>query len=160
MAEAAGKQNATTRLRVRSGHLRNSVHGSVSADGDTLQISVAAGGRQGGADVRYARIQDQGGTIRARGGGKLRLPLPIAKTAAGVDKLPGPLRLVAPGRFHARESKRGNLLLFDNATGAPHYLLVDSTTIKATRFLEDAARDTAKRAPALVLKAISKAMGA
>ena len=160
MAEAEGKKNATTRLSVRTGHLRNSVHGSVSSTGDVLQIRVAAGGRSGGADVRYARIQDQGGTVRARSGGKLRMPLPVAKTAAGVDRLPGPLRLVAPGRFHARRSKRGNLLLFDNSTGAPHYLLLDSITIRPTRFLEDAAKDTARRAPALVLKTIAKTMGA
>ena len=46
--EAAGKQNAKTRMRVRTGHLRNSIGGFVQAEGAPV---AGIGPVQSGADI-------------------------------------------------------------------------------------------------------------
>jgi len=79
-------ENATTRPRSRSGRLRQSIAGRVvqtgrvvatvegvssqlslfgrTVQGSPLSAILSAGGRTGGKNTVYARLQDQGGTIR------------------------------------------------------------------------------------------------
>lgn len=89
--EAAAKMNATTRLRVRSGRLRNSIAGTVEPTANGIAVVLSAGGRSGGSPVRYARIQEEGGTITPTRGRFLVFSVdPAAHTPAGVPRLPTP----------------------------------------------------------------------
>ena len=68
-------------------------------------------------DSKYYRVQEYGGTIRSnRAGGFLAIPLPAAKTPAGVSRYPSPLRqslkIAFPQGTFVRKSKGGNLILF------------------------------------------------
>lgn len=85
-AEGRAKQNATSDPQVRSGTLRRSIAGTVDAMPDGLRLVLSAGGRTGGADVRYAATQEFGGTIRPRNGRWLAIPVGAAKTASGVAR--------------------------------------------------------------------------
>lgn len=137
--ERRGKLNATTRLRVRSGRLRASITGKVRDVNGMPEIVLSAGGRTGGADVGYARMLEFGGIQRPRNAKMLRIPLPAALTAAGVDRYPSPLRITGAGEFVLRKSKAGKLLLHklnpDGSLGPPWYVLAANSTIPAHPYL-------------------------
>lgn len=130
-AEAEGKRNATTILHARTGRLRASIAGRVQeGPGDALDIVLRAGATTG-ADLPYAAIHEYGGVIRPVRRKWLAIPLPIAKTAAGVSRYQTP-RDVPGLRFML--SKRGNALLVDK-TGVPWYVLRKSVTIPKRPYL-------------------------
>lgn len=113
-------ENATTRPRSRSGSLRRSIAGRVvqtgrtvsavdksgqvqlfgrTVQGSPLSAILSAGGRTGGRNLIYARIQDQGGTIRPVRRKWLAIPTPEVKTAAGVARYASPRDYPEPLRF-------------------------------------------------------------
>jgi hypothetical protein len=150
--ESGAKSNATTRPRVRSGRLRASITGAVRATPDGAEVSVRAGH---GATVTYARAQEEGATIRPRGR-YLAIPLPSARTAAGVTRgrytRPGGLRQV-PGLFVVR-GRSGRLLLCERKPGGgirPLFVLHPGPIrIPATWYLRRAVEDGARRLRALL----------
>lgn len=160
-AEAGAKAFATTRPRVRSGRLRASISGAVRATPDGAEVSVRAGH---GATVTYARAQEEGASIRPRGR-YLAIPLPAARTAAGVTRgrfvRPGGLRSV-PGLFVVR-GRSGRLLLCERKTGGgirPLFVLHPGPIrIPATWFLRRAVEDSARRLQALLPHAIEFTCG-
>jgi phage gpG-like protein len=89
------KDNATDKLKVRTGALRRSIVSVVSgSDLDILRASVGSASKVGGLELVYAPIHEFGGTVRAKkaykrvpGGPYLNIPLPSNKTAAGVTRL-------------------------------------------------------------------------
>jgi len=134
-AEARAKVNATSRPRVRSGRLRQSIQGLW--DPTRERLVLRSGGRAGGGSVRYARAQDMGAVIRPTRTQYLAIPLDAVKTGAGVARYDRARNDPTP--MHARKSKRGNLLLHDDVTGEPRWLLTKGPIrIPATRFLTDA----------------------
>lgn len=114
-------ENATTRPRSRSGRLRQSIAGRVvqtgrvvatvegvssqlslfgrTVQGSPLSAILSAGGRTGGKNTVYARLQDQGGTIRPVRRKWLAIPTPEVKTAAGVARYASPRDYPEPLRF-------------------------------------------------------------
>ena len=131
-AEAEGKRNATTTLHARTGRLRASIASRVEAGpGDALDLKLRAGGGNNGPDVPYAAIHEYGGIIRPVRRKWLAIPLPIARTAAGVSRYQTP-RDVPGLRFML--SKRGNALLVDKK-GVPWYVLKKSVTIPKRPYL-------------------------
>lgn len=127
--EAAAKENATRTPRARTGRLRASIQGRSEVGREGVTLRLQAGDRE----VRYAKLQEVGGTVTGRP--YLRIPLPPALTGAGVDRYASPLRATAPGQFYLRRSKAGNLLLFNRADGRPWYVLKSSVTVRGSRFL-------------------------
>lgn len=136
-AEARAKRNATTILRVRSGRLRASIRSLVEPGKDgglDLKLS-AGGGREGGStEVVYARIHELGGTIRPVKRKFLAIPLPIARTPAGVSRYKTPRDVPD---LHVAQSKRGNLLLV-KPDGTPWYVLRKRVDIPARPYLRPA----------------------
>lgn len=151
-AERQGKLYATTRMRRRTGRLAASIAGVVRNPADGVELVLSAGGGNGRRSVAYARIQEEGGTVRPRRGQYLAIPLPGALTAAGALRgrfaVPGGLRNV-PGLYF-RRSKAGRPMLFDQKTGLPMFVLVRQVRLPARRYLRDAVADArAKLPPAL-----------
>lgn len=141
--EADAKKNATRRPRVRSGLLRNSIRHQIveRADGG-MSLILQAGNR---SSVRYARIQEEGGVIRAKKSRFLAIPMSNAKTAAGVPRWPTPRAV--PGLFAINLGgrvflvrKRGEGLEF-------LYRLKESVRIRATKYLARAVARQQKRLP-------------
>lgn len=138
--ERSAKLNATTKPRARSGRLRASISGTVEADTGGYRLTLSAGGTGGRGEVNYARLQEEGGTVTARAGGYLRIPLAPALTGAGVDRFPGPLRVVAPNLFRVVPVNGRLFLEKTSGSGAGQfwYVLKKSVTVPATRFLSAA----------------------
>jgi hypothetical protein len=152
VAEAEGKKNATTLLKVHSGRLRNSIRTEVHDDGTAHQMALRAGGER---DVVYARIQELGGTITPRNGKFLAIPLAPALTGAGVSRYKSPRDV--PGLSFRGNANRGALV---DKAGVPWYALVKSVTIRPKFYLK-AALDTASTDLSRRLVAVlSDALGA
>ncbi len=153
-AQQRAAANARTRMRTRTGRLRGSIRGEVR-DGDHGPEMVL---RAGSKTVPYAPIQEEGGTVTAKGGGYLRVPLDPALTAAGVDRFPGPLRVSGAGRFHVRGLGPGGgppLYLFrSDQDGPAWYRLQKSSTITGKWYLRDAFHEAAERFPVAVAEAV------
>lgn len=129
-AERQAKLNATSRMRVRTGHLRRNIAATV-VDGKTGGVEV----RLGVQGVPYARIQEKGGTVVPRSAKALAIPMPAAQTAAGVGRYPSPR---AHGNLQWRpDGKGGPGLLFD-PSGVLMYVLKRQITIKPKWYLRDA----------------------
>ena len=132
--EGRAKVNARTRMKVRTGGLSRSISYEVGLATDSTQELTLRAAKD------YAQRQDEGGTTRAAAGRYLRIPLPSALTAGGVDRFPGPLRIVAPDLFVCVRGPSG-LVLLNKETGEPWYVLRKQTTTPATRFMSDAVDD-------------------
>ncbi|RLI66163.1 MAG: hypothetical protein DRO88_02535 [Promethearchaeia archaeon] len=94
-ADRKTKQNATNRLKVRTGNLKRSIKFLLAGNEiKTLKGSLFTVGRLGGQSIVYAPIHEYGGTIRAKnaykkvpGGPYLNIPTQENKTPAGVQRM-------------------------------------------------------------------------
>lgn len=154
-AERNAKLLGTTRLRRRSGHLVGSIQGTArpSPDGGAVDAVVSAGGRGGVGTVKYARLQEMGGTVRPTRSTKLAIPLPAAQTAAGVSRYASPRH--NPNLVLVR-SRAGNLVLIDKHTGVPHYVLKDQVTITPHWYLRDGMKAAVEEMKPRVSEAVRK----
>jgi len=157
--EAHAKALATTRLRVRTGRLRNSIAGAVRGDegSGTVDVVVSAGGRvRGGQPVRYAAMQEYGGIQRPRRAKYLRIPLPPAQTAAGVDKFlfPPSLYESGAGLFVLVRTRTGKLLLKHREKNEFWYVLKRSVRITPHRYMRDTLAHLEQRAPEVLRRAL------
>ena len=114
-------------LSKRSGALVTAIVDSVKVEGstfDTLRGQIGAPG------VPYAKIQETGGTITAKNGKYLCIPLPAALDGSGQPIRSSPRDW--PNTFCAK-SKAGNLLIFQKrgTSIVPLYVLKSSVTIPA-----------------------------
>ena len=141
-AEAAARENAGSRLQVRTGALRRSVQADVVDEGPgTLLLRLRAG--HGTRELPYARIQEEGGAVRPQGR-FLAIPRPggPALTAGGVSRYASP-RDVQGLRFVPTRGGAGGLLVKDQGKGRGArstiwYLLVRQVQIRGVRYLGDA----------------------
>ena len=91
-------------------------------------------------DVPYAGIQEHGGTIKAKQGSYLTVPLPAAMSPSGVLK--------KRARFwkntFVRKSKAGNLIIFQSRSKdiIPLFVLKKEVVIKATNWFSKAVTAT------------------
>jgi phage gpG-like protein len=131
-------------LKVRSGTLRGSVAMKVIDRGKELYVQV-------GTNKSYARIHEYGGTITGRPW--LTIPLPEAKTAAGV------VRMTArswPDTF-IQKSKAGNIIIFQNQGDdiIPLFVLKRSVDIPERPYM----RSSLKEKTSEILSRIKTAVG-
>jgi len=89
-AEARAKKNVTGSIggiSARTGRLRASIAAGVREKPGSADLFLRAGGNsKGGAQVRYARIHEYGGTVTPKKGKFLTIPVGPALTAAGVSR--------------------------------------------------------------------------
>lgn len=122
-------------IQTRTGALRRSLGFAVLDKGINSELKLFSAG------LPYARIQEEGGTIRPKNKRYLTVPLPAALTAAGVLK--GGARLVPSGAKYKTadgdptfifRSKRGHLLVGARAKNGRTrllYVLKPSVTLSA-----------------------------
>lgn len=145
-------------LNVRTNRLRSSIAGTVQ-DGSTggmsmPEVVLAAGGRTGGDDVKYARIHELGGDIRPRKGQFLTIPVhPSLKTAAGVSRYAS-ARMV-PGLTYAK-TLAGQSLLVHEETGEVYYILRRLVRVKARPYLQPSLREAAPELRPLILASLRR----
>lgn len=107
VAQSEAKKNVTgggkskDRLNVRSGRLRNSITTKMVSRGNEHAGII-------GSNVIYARIHEEGGEIKPVNVKYLTIPLPAAKTKAGVAR--GGAR--SYDDTFVKKSKAGNLIIF------------------------------------------------
>jgi hypothetical protein len=126
---SAGWPGGTTEntLSQRTGALNEAILNSVTVTGATF---ADIRGMIGAPGIPYARIQETGGTIRAKNGSFLAIPLPAAMTSDGVPLLPGPRSW--PNTF-IRKTAAGNVVIFMKLGEriVPLYVLKPEVTIPA-----------------------------
>lgn len=148
-----------SRLTPRTGHLRRSVRGQAVIKNDIPTATLRAGG--GRDDVRYARIQDLGGTIVPRRGRFLAIPEGSALTASGVPRYSSP-RQVAGLRFVPTRGGRTGILVRDvggrNARSEVLFRLVRQVRINATHYLTEPFDTLRERLPGAIRAEFSRAM--
>ena len=143
------KRNVRRRMKVRSGRLWSSLRSEVKSTSTGLDVRLMAGGSTAGGQVTYARVQERGDTITPKRAKMLAIPLPLAKTPAGVSRYKSPRDV--DGLVLIR-SGAGNLILLKPGVG-PYYVLKRKVTIRPKWYLRDAMRTAAKKMPAEVRKA-------
>ena len=153
-AERQAALNATTRLNVRTGRLRASIRSRILGKGKNVAVSVSAGGGRGSKEVKYARIQEEGGTVVPRNGQWLSIPVGDNLTAAGVARIPSP-RMVSGLYFVPGRS--GNLLAFAPG-GRLMFVLVKSVRITAKHYLRDGVKAAARSVPTEVNAAVRRVL--
>ena len=132
-AEANAKRNLTRTLHPRTGRLRNSVRSLVDPREYLLRLQ-AGGDASGTGQIAYAGAHEHGAIIRPKRRKFLSIPLPIAKTAAGVGRYQTPRDV--PG-LHFIISNAGKAMLVD-ASGEPWFLLVRQVRIPKRPYLKPA----------------------
>jgi hypothetical protein len=163
-AEQVAKDNVRAVTVTRTGNLYGSITGFVRTGDQGPEAVVRAGGRSpDGRWLGYARTIEYGsdGPITPKRGRYLRIPLPAARTAAGVDRFGGPLRTMAPGLFRVIKAKAtGKLYLLHIPSGKLWYRLVESVTIRPRPFLRPGAEVAAGLFPRYLAKNLSRALNA
>ena len=163
-AEQVAKDNVRAVTVTRTGNLYGSITGFVRTGEQGPEAVVRAGGRSpDGKWLGYARTIEYGsdGQIRAKPGKFLRIPMPAARTAAGVDRYGGPLRTMAPGLFRVIKAKAtGKLYLLHIPSGKLWYRLVESVTIRPRPFLRPGAEVAAGLFPRYLAKNLNRALRA
>jgi len=134
--ERFGKQNASSRLNVRSGRLRASISGSAMKDTrGNIVLQLQAGGRD--KDVSYARIHEDGGTIRPVNAKFLTIPISDKLfTGAGVQRYKSVRDVPDPLTF--AQSRNGQPLLLHEVTGEVFYILKKQVKIPRRPYLKPA----------------------
>ena len=164
-AEQVAKDNVRAVTVTRSGNLYGSITGFVRTGEQGPEAVVRAGGRSPeGKWLGYARTIEYGsdGQIRAKPGKFLRIPMPAARTAAGVDRYGGPLRTMAPGLFRVVQipPKTGKLYLLHIPSGKLWYRLVRAVTVRARPFPRPGAEVAAAAFPRYLAKNLRRALDA
>lgn len=119
-AALRGEREAKLRVgsggrHTRTGRLRASITGSVVVKAGEWAISLRAGGNESGkGSVKYARLQEKGGTVRPTKSKFLAIPVGPALTAAGVSRYASPRDV--PGLVVA-QTRGGQLVLLMGARG-------------------------------------------
>lgn len=161
-AERDAKRNATTAPRVRTGRLRSSIASSVEAAGESLSLVLRAGGVGTDKDVKYARLQELGGTVRPIKGKYLAIPVGPAKTAAGVSRYASPRDV--PGLVFVQSLKGQPLLVQLTGKGGKAkvtvwYVLRRSVTVRARPYLKPAIDAAAAALPGQISEALGRLAG-
>lgn len=167
VAEGESRDLARTRLRRRTGNLSRSITGTVEG-WPSVTMGLRAGG--GAEDVRYAALQEYGGTVRPKGHPFLAIPVGPALTPAGVPRYPGGPRTVpvplavAQTRnrdfvlveAHGRRTKGGRL---SSVQGVVWYILRRQVTVPAHRFVRDPFDAMVRALPQQMSEALQRAVG-
>lgn len=154
MLEGDAKANATERPRSRTGLLRRSIAGTVQDTDTGITVQLSAGGRHGGRDVIYARLQELGGTIRPVRRRWLAIPTDEVKTAAGVARYPSPRNY--PGRLFFHQKSAGLAMLLEKVDGRSvvRWWLRKETTITPKRYLARSVDRNVPKLPTLLSDAL------
>lgn len=82
-AETRARALARERMRVRTGQLVRSIRGEVTGPPEAPELRLSAGRA---VPLRYAAMQEYGGTVRPKRGRWLAIPTGAALTASGVPR--------------------------------------------------------------------------
>lgn len=114
-------------LKTRTAHLRRSIAGRTFPG--KIVKAIIGSGLFGRRPVKYARIQEKGGTVRPKRSKYLTIPFPGIKGRAANY----------PGAFFIK-SKAGNLLLVERKGKSglrPLFVLKSSVNIPASHFMSE-----------------------
>ncbi len=139
-------------LKTRSGALKESLSAAVSQDGVETTGVV-------GTSVRYARIQEFGGTIIARGGANLTIPLAGALDSGGQARFSAREVIANPalGGFGGTFVRKH--ILFGSLAGgaiAPLFKLQPSVEIPARSFMGAALAENRDAIIALIVRGLEE----
>lgn len=173
--ETQGRDLASSRLKVRSRSLLTSIRADLMEQAGAFTIKFAAGGDYEGLRVRYARLQEEGGTIRPVNAGALTIPQEPALTGPGIPKYPSASQ--APRLALVKKTRAGGFIVISRdgqrlsaedvealtkkikgevrgavlvqvQTGEIWYVLARKVTVPAHWYMRDAFREVSSQVPA------------
>lgn len=142
MKDAEGRSTslARERMHVRTGLLSRSIAGDVTDTAAGYDLHH----RAGDAQVKYARIQEEGGTILPKKGRFLAIPTGAALTPSGNPRFPGGPRTAGPLRFIPIRGGAAGLLVRDvpgtkrkGARSEILFRLVRRVNIRSKHYMRD-----------------------
>lgn len=162
---ARARQNVSERLKERSRSLLSSVRHELAEENGEVHGIVSAGGSWQGLEVPYARLQEYGGTVLPVKGKFLAIPVGPALNSIGLAKYRSARD--APGLVYV-QSLKGQPLLVKLVKGqkgeAPRvevwYVLRQSVTLPARRYLRDAWSAVLAELPARLADSAARALAA
>lgn len=138
---------AGNKLKRRTGRLASGISYSTAVvRGDSVSLDMLS-------TEPYSRIQDVGGTIKAKPGSWLTVPLPAALTPVGVVRAPA---RSWPNTFF-KKTKSGNTVLFQKKGGGaivPLFVLKKEVKIRATNWASGAIESTSSSLPEEIFEVI------
>ena len=176
--------NATTRPRSRNGYLRRSIAGRVlqgvrtlaTVEGESSSVqqtgmakvgipmvaTLSAGGRTGGENVVYARIQDAGGIVRPVRRKWLAIPDKSVKEPRGTPRYASPRDYPKPLQFKLIRGGSGRqalAVLLERVGGedVARWWLKKEVEIPATEFAYNAWDETRSEVPSTLRDALELA---
>ena len=139
-------------LKTRSGALKESLSTAVRQDGVETTGVV-------GTSIRYARIQEFGGTIRARSGANLTIPLAGALDSAGQARFSAREVIANPALGGFRGTFMRNRIVFGSLAGGaivPLFKLQPSVEIPARSFMGSALAENRGAIIALIVRGLAE----
>lgn len=132
------KKNVTGRhLKVRTGHLRNSIGSKIETKQGEI-VGIVGSGVRTGKRVKYANIHETGGTIKPKTAKFLTVPLPAALTPAGVLKKPA---REWDNTFFAKSGENLFLMQKQGKKVVPLFVLKKEVTIPASHYLAETVQE-------------------
>lgn len=166
--------NPAAPLHRRTGTLARSwAHGQADPSAEEQQIEITARAKdapQGsgltvGSPVPYARIQEEGGTVRAKAGGKLTIPIGDNLTGQNKDvryRSVQALRdaLGAKNVFYLKRAGKAPVVMAREGKDLKAYfVLKDEVELPARKYISIAIFDSAEAAQQKGQKAVADALG-
>lgn len=136
--EAKVRENIEARMEMRSRQLLTSVRSELDRDGDTLRGIVSAGGSFGGLEVRYARLQELGGTIRPVNASLLAIPVDAGLTGPGIPRYTSPRQMPFAAFRPVSGRPKLRYVVYDARNNDVYFLLVTETEVRGKYFMRDA----------------------
>ena len=142
--DAANTVKKFTKLKTRTGALKRSIQQSVTGTSlSNLKASVFSAQGTGAKEVKYAPIQEYGGTVTAKnaykgvpGGPYLNIPIADNLTPAGVMRMSA-REVFLSGEGSIRKARSGKWLVFKG--DKLMFVLLKSVTLKPRLGMVDAA---------------------
>ena len=160
-AEGEAKNLARTRLHKRTGYLSRSITGSVSESWPNVDVALRAGGEK--AQVRYAALQEYGGTVTPKRGKFLAIHTGPALTGAGAPRYTSPRDVPGLAFVPIRGGRMGRLVKSEGkgsrARSTTWFLLVRSVTVDGKRYMRDPWESFERTVSARVQASFAGAMG-
>lgn len=159
MVSAAAKgqryaaEHVNQRLATRSGSLVRSIRGTSTVKDELIEVRLGAGGNP---PLKYAALQEVGGTVVPKTAKYLTIPVgPGLTTEAGVTKLRA---RDIPDLAYA-QTKSGQPVLVRQSDGTVMFVLKRQVRVEGKHYLRDAAQRVAKELPDILTTKVKAAIG-
>lgn len=141
--EAGASANIQSRLTMRSRELLTTLRSTLEVGEDTVTGTTLVGGKVGGLDVAYARLQEEGGTIKPVKGKYLMIPIDSGLTGPGIPKYRSVRQMPYAQWQPLHGQGKVHYVVYDRRNLEVYFLAVTESTVPGKHYLRDAHSEVA-----------------